>query len=194
MRIADLLFRQGHLSDDELTAALLGGERPVHLDRCDACSRRLRELGRWLDDIRSEALAVADEAFPPERLALQQSQILRRLEQLDEPSRVIAFPAHAPAAPRVESGRRVAAAWVGVAAAAGLVIGVVGGQLSARLSSDAPAPTQQVEQPASQAPAVPVYPVNAELFDYDFDRHVPDALLMFDEMTPALTQGQAAAR
>lgn len=193
MRIADVLFRQGHLSDETLTAVLLDGDRPAHLDRCDQCSGRLRELSRWLDDLRSEALAAADEAFPPERLALQQAQILRRLEQLDEPSRVIAFPAHVAAAPRTDTERRVAPAWVGVAAAAGLVMGLIGGQVWATLEPQRPAPPAvQADQPETMTP--PGQPVNAELLDYDFERHVPDALVFFDEITPALTQGQYAAR
>ncbi len=75
--------------------------------------------------MRVDASKAADEAFPAERLAAQQSQILRRLEQIDEPARVIAFPAATWARlPRSPRARRVAPAWVGVAAAAGLVIGV----------------------------------------------------------------------
>ncbi len=68
---------------------------------------------------------AADAVFPPEQLAAQQAQILRRLEQLDEPARVISFPRFGR---RVHDsgagGRRVAVSWVAVAAAAGLVVGV----------------------------------------------------------------------
>jgi hypothetical protein len=194
VRIADIVFRQGHLSEDALTAAVLNGERPAHLEQCDACSRQARELGLWLADLRAEGLAAADEAFPPEKLALQQSQIMRRLEQLDAPPRVIAFPAQAVSAPRTDAGRRVAPAWVGVAAAAGLVIGIVGGQVSARLApatATAPAPVQtQQADPDSSATA---QPVNASLLlDYDFERHIPDSLLIVDQATPRLTQTAAA--
>ena len=41
---------------------------------------------------RDDALAEADDVFPAERLAAQQAQILRRLEALERPARVIAFP------------------------------------------------------------------------------------------------------
>lgn len=199
MRIVDVMFRQGHLSDAALSAVAAGEDRPEHLDSCGICSRRLHELVRWLDAVRSEAVAAADEAFPPERLAAQQAQIFRRLEQLDEPTRVITFPASTKA-PRVEVRRRVAPAWVGVAAAAGLVIGVIGGQVSARLASSGGG--QQVEQPQVSTPASspasqpsnPAVPVNVELLDYDYERYVPDALAVFDEITPALTQDQYAAR
>lgn len=196
MRIADVVFRQGHLSEDALTQAVLNGERPAHLEQCDECSRRAREVGLWLNDLRAEALAAADEAFPPERLALQQSQIMRRLEQLDAPPRVIAFPAQAVGAPRTDTGRRVAPAWVGVAAAAGLAIGLVGGQFSARMAPAAainpptPAQTQQADPAPSTAA---MQPVNASLLDYDLERHIPDSLLIFDQATPALVQGQYAA-
>lgn len=195
MRIADIVFRQGHLSEDALTAAVLNGERPAHLEQCDACSRQARELGLWLADLRAEGLAAADEAFPPEKLALQQSQIMRRLEQLDAPPRVIAFPAQAVSAPRTDAGRRVAPAWVGVAAAAGLVIGIVGGQVSARLAptplpATAPAPVQtQQADPESSATA---QPVNASLLDYDLERYIPASLMIYDQATPTLTQTAAA--
>lgn len=193
MRITDAVFRRGHLSEDALTEAILSGQHPEHLAACEDCSRRSEELGRWLDDVRAMATDAADDAFPPEKLALQQAQILRRLEQLDEPSRVIAFPAQAIGAPRSGNGRRVAPAWVGVAAAAGLVIGVIGGQFSARLASPAAMPSapQQTSQPAGQAPLAGV-PENASLLDYDLERHIPDALAIYDEMTPTLLETQYA--
>ncbi len=195
MRIADAVFRQGHLSEDMLTALAITGDRTEHLDCCDLCSRRLLEIACGLDDVRAEAFEEADAAFPPERLALQQSQILRKLEQLDEPSRVIAFPAHSVSAPRGESNRRVAPAWVGIAAAAGLVIGAIGGQFSARLTpAQVPAPAAQNGPTApAPAPATSADPVNASLLDYDFDRHIPDALLVYDQLTPTLVQGQYAS-
>ena len=193
MRIADFVFRQGHLSEDALTEAVLSGERPVHLEHCDECSRRARDMGLWLADLRAEALRVADDAFPVEKLALQQSQIMRRLEQIDAPPRVIAFPAQAVGAPRTETGRRVAPAWLGVAAAAGLVIGLVGGQVSARITPVTPVAAPIQTQQADPAPSVAGEPINASLLDYDdLDRHIPDSLLMFDQATPTLTQ--AAAR
>jgi hypothetical protein len=193
VRIADVVFRQGHLSDDALTAAVLSGERPAHLEHCDECSGRARDLSLWLADLRAEALAAADEVFPPERLALQQAQIMRRLEQLDAPPRVIAFPAQAVGAPRTGAARRVAPGWVGVAAAAGLVIGVIGGQFSARMApaaANAPLPVQTEQQPAPQT-STPSQPINASLLDYDLERHIPDSLLIYDEATPTLVQTAA---
>jgi hypothetical protein len=192
VRIADVLFRRGHLSEDALTSAVLTGERPEHLEQCAECSRRAREVGLWMSELRAEALAAADEAFPPERLALQHAQILRRLEQVDAPTRVIAFPAQAVRAPRAAGGRRVAPAWVGVAAAAGLVIGVVGGQLSARMTPVTANTPAQVEQPMVPEQTAPAQPINASLLDDDLERYIPGPLLILDQATPTLTQTAAA--
>jgi hypothetical protein len=195
VQIADVVFRQGHLSEDLLTTLAFTGDRPEHLASCTACSQRLREIAQGLDEARLEAVAEADAAFTPEKLALQQSQILRKLEQLDVAPRVIAFPAQPVAAPRDRPGRRVAPAWVGVAAAAGLVIGAIGGQFSARLAPEAVQPPAAQNGPAAPAPtpATQAEPINASLLDYDLDRHIPDALLVYDQLTPTLVQGQYAS-
>jgi hypothetical protein len=106
-----------------------------------------------MDDVRATGNAVADAAFPPERLAAQQSQILRRLEQLDQPSRVIAFPRHYRLDERQQTGRRIAPVWVGVGVAAGLVVGVIGGQMSARLGRVSPVSTDAALTAPSPAAA-----------------------------------------
>jgi hypothetical protein len=148
VRLIDAMFRQGHMSDRAVIEAVVTGERPAHLDQCDLCADRARESSLWLDDVREVALNDADRVFTAERLAAQQFQILRKLEQADEPSRVIAFP-RANRSIRESQTRRVSPAWVGVAAAAGLVLGVVGGQLSARLEfASRPAVTDAVAENA----------------------------------------------
>ena len=175
-----------------MTEAILTGDRPAHLDACDVCARRALDLGRWLDETRSVALDAADAAFPAERLAAQHAQIFRRLEQIDEPPRVIAFPAAATSTPRDLTRRRVAPAWVGVAAAAGLVVGVVGGQLTARLSHASTAAPQQerVAAPAAAPVAVPQaqqpVPVQASLLDLDLEGVTPEPLRGIDDITPKL--------
>jgi hypothetical protein len=158
VRLVDTVFRGGHLADSALVEAVMTGERPAHLDRCDICAERAVEVGRWMDQVRTAGIEAADEAFPAERLAAQQGQILRRLEQLDQPARVIAFPMQTRAA-RESGGRRVAAGWVAVAAAAGLAIGVVGGQVTAR-NGVSTGPEQTVVGPAAQpSVATPEAPV-----------------------------------
>ena len=181
MRFIDVLFRQGHLSERALIDALAGGERPPHLDRCDLCAERALALSRWLDGIQQDAVELADAAFTPEQLAAQQAQIMRRLEQLDSPARVIAFPAST-RTDREPGGRRVAASWVGVAAAAGLVIGVVGGQVSARLTQR-PVPGPVV---AENLPAQP--PVDSQFLEEAFDQLSLSPFEALDDLTPRLTQ------
>jgi hypothetical protein len=177
--VIDVVFRQGHLSEQALIEAVAGGNRPPHLDRCELCAERADAIGRWMDEVQHDAVESADAVFTPEHLAAQQSQILRRLEQVDNPARVIAFPA-AGRADRESGGRRVAASWVGIAAAAGLVIGVVGGQVSARFGQP-PAPQTQT---ADATPA----PVDAQFLEQSYDQIYISAFDAFDEMTPRLTQ------
>jgi hypothetical protein len=126
------------------------------------------EWSRWLEDVRTTGIEAADAAFPPDRLAVQQAQILRKLEQLDQPSRVIAFPGPPRQAPWESAARGVAPAWVGIAAAAGLVLGIVGGQMSARLGP-ATAPAVQV---AAIAPPTQerVVTSDADLLETDFSQ------------------------
>ena len=187
MRLVDAVLRQGHLSEQALAEALMTGERPAHLDRCDVCAARAVELGRWLDDVRAVGIEAADRAFPAERLAAQQAQILRKLEQLDEPARVIAFPAATRAQGREAGGRRVAPAWVGVAAAAGLVIGVIGGQLSARLATPPPAATPAVAAATPHPPAAEPRSNPASIFDLDLDGLGAPSLAPINEITPTMT-------
>jgi hypothetical protein len=185
------VLRQGHLSETALAEALLTGDRPAHLDRCDLCAERAVEFGRWLDQIKTVGVDAADAAFPPERLAIQQAQILRRLEQLDQPARVIAFPSQYRLEPQFAQGRRVAPRWVGIAAAAGLALGVIGGQVTARMTMDdgsATAPTSRgglIQTPAGGA--IP------SLLDFDSDE-TTYPLNVLDEMTPRQTDVVATSR
>jgi hypothetical protein len=192
MWLADLVLRQGHLSERAIVDAIMTGDRPAHLDRCDICAERALELGHWLESVRSVAVNAADEAFPAERLSAQQAQIMRRLEQLDEPARVIAFP-RASVARMPHDRRRVAPAWVGVAAAAGLVVGAIGGQLSARMHE---APMPQV--PAATLVVQPVDAVSdlphSSLVDLDLETYMPEPLGAMNDMTPRVISTAAVFR
>jgi hypothetical protein len=186
VRLADAVFRQGHLSEEALAEAVMTGERPAHLDRCDLCAERAMVVNRWLTGVKMDAIEAAEEVFPAERLAAQQGQILRRLEQLDEPSRVLAFPYQSSPMPRETRQRRIAPVWVGVAAAAGLVIGAIGGQMSARL-----------DQPGTLARSAPPADLTVPdtdsslMFDMDFDT-TPAGLQDLDEITPRLAAIQSS--
>lgn len=188
MRLVDAVFRQGHLSEQALVEAVMTGERPAHLDRCDLCADRAVELGRWLDDVRGLGLEAADEVFTSERLAAQHAQILRKLEQADEPSRVIAFPKPTRSDAREASTRKVAPAWVGIAAAAGLALGVIGGQVSARMTMEPMTVTRIVEvtpgDALEQGPSA--VPANFHMIGDDDLDGTPAALRTLDEMTPLL--------
>jgi hypothetical protein len=195
-----VIFRQGHLSDQALTEAIATGDRPLHLDQCELCGDRAVELAQWLADIKSLAVESADRTFPAERLTVQQAQIMRRLEQTDEPARVIEFPRQATGAARDQGRRRVAPAWVGVAAAVGLVVGVIGGQVAARHTDHAPVQaTTAPRVPAVTPPApVDVQPaavtaMDTPLLDLDLEGPAPESLRVFDEATPRLVSTRYAS-
>lgn len=182
MRLIDVVLRQGHLSEQALMEALTGGDRPAHLDRCDLCADRAVEMARWMDAAREDASAASDAVFTPERLAAQQAQILRRLEQVDSPARVISFPATLRSDRNEAAGRRVAVSWVGVAAAAGIAIGIVGGQVSARLmQTPPPAVPQTVDLGETK-------PVDAAFLDQSYDQLSLKSYELLDEATPRLSQ------
>jgi hypothetical protein len=203
VRLVDIIVRGGHLSEQALIEAVMTGERPAHLERCDICAERAVELGRWLDDVRATGIEPADVAFPPERLAAQQQQILRRLEQLDQPARVITFPSQYKLAREV-GGRRVAPGWLAVAAAAGVVLGVVSSQATARLTTPPAAPAAPVaqQQPPAQDPdatldTTPTTNMAAltnsqalELFD-EIERPIPSAFRGMADWTPRVVKTTA---
>jgi hypothetical protein len=123
------------LSDSQLadlwSAAVAAGQ-PVadahdpHLSGCAQCRARYGAFVQWLDNMRDDAVAEADEAFPAERLASQQSQVMRRLEALERPARVLNFPRIGRPTTSTQGHMQ---RWVTAAAAAGLVIGLAAGQL-----------------------------------------------------------------
>lgn len=189
MRFADAILRQGHLSEQALIEVCMTGDRPAHLDRCDICAARAVELGRWLDDVRVTATEDADAAFPAERLAAQQAQILRRLEQMDRPARVLTFPAPSRYDRLDMAPQGIRPAWVGVAAAAGLVLGLLGGQISARLTTQAApqAPAPQVQQaPATASNTEPEY--DSPLALDELDRTQFASVSALDANTPHISR------
>ena len=190
MRLIDIVLRQGHLSEQALIDAIVQGDRPRHIDQCDICAERAVELARWMDELQADAADLSDSVFTPERLAAQQQQIVRRLQQLDQPSRVIAFPAASRAETPGVRGRRVAVSWVGVAAAAGLILGVVGGQISARLATQQPVPapvTATATDTNSPIPTdVSTGPVNDTLLAEPYETISFPSQDVLDSITPQL--------
>ncbi len=124
MRLADIVLRRGHLSEDALVEIWSTGMRPAHLDQCDICAERATEMSRWLEDVQDLGRAEADAAFPEKRLVAQRDQVLRRLAFLDRPAKVISFPARSTRSIEAGAGRGVSPGWLAAAAAAGLLLGV----------------------------------------------------------------------
>lgn len=130
-----MIARANHLHDERLFDCYLADragdvvDPPAaeHLLECTDCEARFNDLAAFMDTVRAEGDAEADEAFTPERLWNQHQAILHRIAQVGRPARVISFPdrigGHVAAATR-----RVAPRWLAAAAAAGLFVGVaVGG-------------------------------------------------------------------
>lgn len=197
MAILNRLKLTGHLDDRAIAglwtdASLAGGEPShPHLQSCAACRARLAAFTEWLDDLRMDANAEADEAFPVERLAAQQAQIFRRIEAAERPARVIAFPRFS--RPNTSSPLHMRR-WIAGAAAAGLLVGVGLGQIMdlrsslnpgiARSSDIAKAP--RVERPVAgvqPASTISDEELMSRLEDIAAPR-MPDSLLVFDSMTP----------
>jgi anti-sigma factor RsiW len=130
--ILDRLTEGRHLDDRglaEIWSAATADGRTVahpHLATCAQCRARFAAFDSWLDGLRDEAHAEADDVFPPDRLAAQQAQIARRLDALERPARVIAFPRFGRP---ITSTQGSAQRWITAAAAAAFVVGLAAGQL-----------------------------------------------------------------
>jgi hypothetical protein len=131
--ILNALSRDRHLDDDQLVdvwTARSGGEpvhpNDAHLADCGQCRARYDAFSGWMDGVQADAVSEADDLFPPERLTAQQAQILRRLEALERPARVIAFPRFVRPTAVVRRGPQ---RWIAAAAAAGLIVGLGAGEL-----------------------------------------------------------------
>lgn len=182
MGLADVVFRRGHLSQDALVDVWTTGVRPAHLDVCDDCANRALEMSRWLEDVQAVGRADADAVFPDERLVAQRGSIMNRLAQLDRPSKVISFPAAAPAGREPYAEQRGRTAWLAAAAAAaGIMIGVVGMELSHMVPfGTRPQPPVVATTPTQSPSGID----DAGFMDGIFDRPSLGTLNALDEMTP----------
>lgn len=128
-----------------------------HVRACEACARRYEDLTASLERLREAAFVEADAYFTADRLAAQRGRILRHLEGVEHPARVIHFPRTA-VKPRVARVHTPLFRWVAAAAAAGLVIGVSAGRLLYVRSGASPRPAASVQArttpPVVRAPGV----------------------------------------
>jgi hypothetical protein len=133
--------RDQHIPVERLTALALVARAPAdsspeatqdrralaHVTRCERCSAEFARLAAESDRLREFAAAQADDVFDTAMLDAQRTRILDRLAHLGQAARVLSFPRRSreAALPVPSSSRR----WVSVAAAAGLIIGLVTGQM-----------------------------------------------------------------
>ena len=164
-----------------------------HLQACAECRARYATFTGWLESLRTDARAEADEVFTAERLAAQQAQITRRLEMLEHPARVIAFPRFAQPVSTHRPPRR---RWVAASAAAGLFVGVALGQVF-EFGVSMPSRQPRTEQvmalgvpPADSTVPVSISPISDEAFLYDMEFlpsqiRVPESLQYLNAITPS---------
>jgi hypothetical protein len=169
----------------------------VHLADCPSCAARYADLTRFMDELRDGGWAEADAIFTADRLRLQHQHILRRLEHVSHPARVISFPQRV--ARRTMNGSlgttsRTAPRWIAAAAAAGLFIGVALGASYQFGSHPRPADrlARQTAAPALASGmarslgASPISSDDAFLSDLEMALERPHTreLIAFDALTP----------
>ncbi|MBM3807319.1 MAG: anti-sigma factor [Acidimicrobiia bacterium] len=106
-----------------------------------------------LEAYRVAACADADAQFDDRALETQRHRILDRLAHLGHPARVIRFP-KTPTGDLQTSG--VNRKWISVAAAAGLIVGLVGGQLVRLAPVATPMPQADSSAPSNVPATVQV--------------------------------------
>lgn len=128
-----------------------------------------------LEAYRDAACAEADAHFDDRALEAQRARILQRIELAGQRARVLPFPnGLAGARPVSATSRR----WISAAAAAGLLIGLVTGQLLHIMPGDSWVHRQPVRMepaPDSRAAGGPVF-VTAPVADPDPDNVLLDAI------------------
>ena len=131
--------RDQHVPFDRLTALAFAARSPQespespedrralsHLSRCDECAAAFAGLTADADGLRELAFAQADEVFDDGMLDAQRTRILDRLAHIGQAARVLNFPRRTREIVMPASGN--SRRWISVAAAAGLIIGLVAGQ------------------------------------------------------------------
>lgn len=193
-----MIGRAHHLQNDRLFECYLAGldgtavDRLVaaHLAECAACAAHLRELADFMSALRADAEADTDAIFTPERLRIQQQQILHRLEHLGHAARVLSFPARLMGRRMAHTASRIAPRWAVAAAAAGLFVGVGVGTLIDPARREAPAaiaPFPMVVSPAlTVSDPLPAGDDDTFLSDLEMALSGPRnlELMPFDALTP----------
>ncbi|MPY87630.1 MAG: hypothetical protein GEU99_06895 [Luteitalea sp.] len=168
--------REPHLTDQEvLRLATLPQDTPAlsaraapgpdaaerrmveHAAGCHVCRRRASQQRAALDDLSLAACDTLDTFFPTARLERQVAAVMRRLDVGRERGRILPFPTRTAARlGSAVSPRR----WIALAAAGGLLLGLVSGQFlsldgtAARLANHAAWRTASA--PAAERPNAPL--------------------------------------
>lgn len=167
-----------------------------HLSNCSECRARYSELSRFMDGLREEAEGETDALFTPQHLHVQQRQIVRRLEHLGQPARVLSFPARLMHKHLVRHAQSMGPRWAAASAVAGLLVGVgLGLFLDSRTGAR---PMTVARSPHLVAPiALAVSPPPAPGLDVDAFLSELEAalggpqnqeLLPFDALTPRVQE------
>jgi hypothetical protein len=195
-----VIGRAHHLQDDRLFECYLAGLDGTAVDRlaaahladCAACAAHLRELVDFMVGLRADADADTDAIFTPERLRIQQQQILHRLEHLGHAARVLSFPARLMGRRMAHTASRIAPRWAIAAAAAGLFVGVGVGTLIDPVRREAPAaiaPFPMVVPPALTV-SDPLAAGDDDTFLSDLEMALSGPrnreLMPFDALTPGV--------
>jgi hypothetical protein len=183
-----------HLSEDRFTEIAMAGTssaaEEAHLASCVACRHRRRAVSALLAEIGHAAALEADSAFPPERLLRLRTRILRLVDRGAHPARVIAFPAgsrwNTPFSPP-----RPLARWVALAAAAGLVVGLVTDRVVSQFRGRPPSLSAQ-RTFVGESQSFAARPASGAASDDEFLLEVeaavlsagPAALRPLDQLTP----------
>jgi len=208
-----VIGRVRHLQEDRLFdcyTAAQAGELPdprsaAHIADCTECRARYDELVQFMDGLRQEADEDTAAVFTPETLRAQQQHIMRRIEHLGHPARVLSFPGRVVRRHFAPAAGRIAPRWTAAAAAAGLVIGVgVGVVFDSRNRVAAPSPLAMTISRTAR-PAAPVVSVAVEAPVADDDAFLSEIetvlggphnqeLLPFDALTPRVQELLAGLR
>ena len=206
-----MMGRFRHLHDDRLYECYFADRdgEPIdpraaeHLADCPACAARYADIVEFLADLRRGAEHDADEVFTARRLEAQQDGILRRIEHVSRPSRIISFPGRITQDAR-GGPTRVAPRWLAAAAAAGLLVGgAVGGLFSqpritrgntAARGANTASSVPRIPPPAVRvnAPAQTVEVLDDDRFllelEVALERPHTRELMPFDNLTPHIQE------
>lgn len=202
-RLTALAFASRVPGDDSVEA--VEDERALaHVAECSQCAATLSTLAADAEAVRDLAFVEADTAFDDAMLDAQRTRILDRLAHLGQAARVLAFPSRTREAAMV--GATGSRRWISVAAAAGLIIGLVAGQMlhfvpsTASLRED----TASMRTPSAQSRAA-IVPASAsvpaltedellEEVDAAIQLRQASALSAIDALTPTAADLLAGVR